>query len=329
MQFRTVLTPQQAPADFKVDQDNLILTIGSCFADEVGRRLKQRFFNIEVNPAGTLFNPLSICAEINRALQWRVFTDDDVRLHPEGNKYVSFSRHSKFSTPSAAELVARLNGQLNELAENLKQCDMLMLTLGSARCFKLKSSGEVVANCHKFPANDFEVVDLEVEDIETAMSLTITALLQYNPKIKIVLTVSPVRHIGYGLTADRLSKSTLIVACHKLARQFSESVLYFPAYEALTDDLRDYRFYADDMVHPSAVAADYVMELWASTFLSASLQGQLNSWAKLYNNASNGSVAPTKIIAATERLNPTLLTLQRVKKLCNTSQNENSGLRNI
>ncbi|MDE5934799.1 MAG: GSCFA domain-containing protein, partial [Muribaculaceae bacterium] len=134
--------------------------------------------------------------------------------------------------------------------------------------FRYIATGEIVGNCHKLPASEFELTDLTLEDITTDWHILITRLAEENPTLKIILTVSPVRHKAYGLVADRLSKSTLIMACHRIMAMHPDRVAYFPAYEIFTDELRDYRFYAADMVHPSEVGADYVYERFAETYLA-------------------------------------------------------------
>ncbi|MDE5647154.1 MAG: GSCFA domain-containing protein [Muribaculaceae bacterium] len=245
-----------------------VVTIGSCFAVEIGRRMLDRLYDIDINPAGTLFNPASVAATLDRILDGRLYGSDEL-VEDHAHIRHLMSHHSEFSSADPAEVLDRANSRLLRAAGMLRDDNaVLMVTLGSARAFRYIATGEIVGNCHKLPASEFELTDLTLEDITTDWHRLITRLARENPSLRIILTVSPVRHKAYGLVADRLSKSTLIMACHRIMAMHPDRVAYFPAYEIFTDELRDYRFYAADMVHPSEVGADYVYERFAETYLA-------------------------------------------------------------
>lgn len=246
-----------------------IVSLGSCFAAEIGRRLRDRLYDIDINPAGTIFNPASISATLRRILDRRLYTADELVEHPAGLWHL-ISHHSEFSSSDPAAVVHRANLRLLAAADAIVTADAtLIVTFGSARAFRYLATGEIAGNCHKLPSSAFELVDLSLEEITSEWDDMITRLAAFNPSLRVILTVSPVRHKAYGLVADRLSKSTLILACHRLKALHPNRVQYFPAYEIFTDELRDYRFYAADMVHPSDVGADYVFERFAQTYIHA------------------------------------------------------------
>lgn len=266
MRFRTEIQPLTGQQG-KISHDSHLWTIGSCFADNIGDRMLSEGFNIEVNPLGTLYNPLSILTSISNLATGRQYSPTD--FFPHEGKYRSFDFHSIFSraTPElAAEFV---NSRLNELREKFQQLSTIILTFGSARCFRLKTTGQAVANCHKQHPDSFRIDDLSVDICVEAISETLSLLRRVCPNLRqAILTVSPIRHKAYGLHADKLSKATLLLACEKICLADPDFATYFPSYEIMMDDLRDYRFYAADMVHPSEVAVDYIYEIFSQTFFS-------------------------------------------------------------
>lgn len=284
-----------------ISHDSRIVTIGSCFSDTIGNRLRECLFDVAVNPMGTLFNPASIAAEIERAVAGENFVMLDAVMAPEHDKWVCFNRHSSISAKEADTLVERLNANIAETRKSLIGADIVVLTLGSARCFIHKQRGVAVANCHRFHPDTFRVEDMNVGEIVCRLESAMTSLRTVNPAVKFVLTVSPVRHASYGLAADRLSKSRLIVSAHEIAETIP-STIYFPAYEILTDDLRDYRFYDSDLVHPTAMAADYVFDKFAKSFMKPELQGKLTSWRKLARFADESTIDESDLIERARQL---------------------------
>ncbi len=266
MQFRTEISPLP---DLRgaIDHSSRVWTIGSCFADNIGDRMLAEGFDIEVNPLGTLYNPLSILNSIAALIEGKVYTPAD--FFPHEGKFRSYDFHSIYSRPTAEEAAELVNSRLTQLHEGLQQLSTLILTFGSARCFRLKSTGQAVANCHKQHPDLFRVDDLSVETCVEAISETISLMTRVCPELsRVILTVSPIRHKTYGLHTDKLSKATLLLACERVRQSDPSLILYFPSYEIMMDDLRDYRFYASDMVHPSEVAVDYIYDLFSRTFYS-------------------------------------------------------------
>lgn len=252
--------------------------IGSCFTDNVGERLARRHFDVDVNPFSTLFNPLSIASAINDALDGRRFDESD--LTSRDGRYATFDRHSEFSDFDREALVGRLNVSTAAAAESLGRCDVLILTFGSAIAFRHVATGHVVANCHKADASLFDRERVTIEASVEAIGGVISRLKTMRPSMITILTVSPVRHSGYGLVEDRLSKSRLALACDRLTSELADTI-YFPAYEIVVDDLRDYRFYADDLTHPSTAAVDYVYEIFSESFMTRETRALGEKWRKL------------------------------------------------
>lgn len=274
MKWRTEISRPQI--DAVVNHDTSIVMIGSCFTDEIGHRLQSQLFDVKVNPLGTLFNPISIADAINDALDNRIFEVDE--LFEVDGTWRTLRRHSRFSSSDRDATLQMLNSSLSDTREQLLNADFLIVTFGSAIGHRHISSGNVVANCHKLPAEKFFVEKLSVAQITLQWSKLLHKLFELNPKLNVIFTVSPVRHIGYGLERDRLSKSTLIVAVNDL---LNERVKYFPSYEIVVDDLRDYRWYADDMVHPSKQAVDYVYDIFRQSVMTPATISQADRWGKL------------------------------------------------
>lgn len=274
MKWRTEISIPQL--DATINHDTSMLLIGSCFTDEIGQRLRSQMFDVAVNPLGTLFNPISIANAINDALDDKQFSVDE--LFEVDGTWRTLRRHSRFSLADRDATLSLLNDSLRSARYRLLSADQLIVTFGSAIVHRHIPSGSVAANCHKLPTEQFSVERLSVSDITETWQKLLNRLFALNPQLKVLFTVSPVRHIGYGLERDRLSKSTLIVAVNEL---LGERVEYFPSYEIVVDDLRDYRWYADDMVHPSAQAVDYVYEIFRQSVMTPTTIVQAERWGKL------------------------------------------------
>lgn len=235
------------------------MMIGSCFAENIGNYLEELCFPIMVNPFGILYNPISISNSLEILLKWKKFTVEDLFL--SNGLYHSFFHHSRFSGTDAAETLEGINNNIAEASELLKNCHQLFITFGTSWVFKNKESGIVVSNCHKLPAATFERYRLSVEQIAGMWIPLIDELKRVNPNLHLIFTVSPIRHLKDGAHENQLSKSTLLLAIEGLISKFgNELISYFPSYELMLDDLRDYRFYAADMTHPSDVATDFIRE---------------------------------------------------------------------
>lgn len=231
-----------------------LLFLGSCFADEIGSICHGLGFNAMVNPFGVLYNPVSIANAVRRLHDGTPFTHDEVIKVGE-EFYCTFSHNTDFWSPSEEALINNANGHLAEAHEHFVQSKWIILSLGTSWVFRDRASGAVVANCHKLPSQLFDRCCLSVE----AASKSLSDLLQAFPDKQFIFTVSPLRHLKDGLHGNQLSKSTLLLAVDQVCKDF-ENAHYFPAYEILLDELRDYRFYKEDMVHPTDQAVRYIWE---------------------------------------------------------------------
>ena len=246
-------------------RDRLLL-MGSCFATNIGTRLLEAKFACDVNPYGVLYNPLSISAALREALAGKVYAEAD--LYEHGGLWHSPMHHGDFSAPTAAEALARINARLEAMRAELSRPDVLLLTWGTAWVYEEARTGRIVGNCHKLPERCFCRRRLSVEEMVDDYTELLADLWKVNPGLKVVFTVSPIRHVRDGLHANQLSKAALLLAIASLEEKFPAAVCYFPAYEIVLDELRDYRFYAPDMVHPSDVAIDYVWERFCGACLT-------------------------------------------------------------
>ena len=265
MKFRTEITLGKYPA--KIGYENRVLALGSCFADEMARRLAAAKFAVEANPTGVLFNPLSIAEAIRSYADPKEVGREE--LHDDGGRWFHFGFHGDFSAPTADEALARMNAARRAGAEALRRADRVLLTLGTAWVYERE--GRAVANCHRQPAREFVRRRMGVDEVVGTLERLVAGPLAGRETI---VTVSPVRHLGDGLEGNAVSKATLRLAAEELAAGHA-SVHYFPAYEMLVDDLRDYRFYADDMVHPAPQAVTYVWEQFAEALLTDAARGRL------------------------------------------------------
>ncbi|MBR2031889.1 MAG: GSCFA domain-containing protein [Alistipes sp.] len=250
MRFRTEISLQ--PLAEGIDHSAKIFALGSCFAESISERLRRAKFSVTTNPFGVLFNPFSIADAIERLNNTRAFAVCEIR---EGrDTFFSFDAHSSLDGKTQTEIFANLNQAVAQGSKALHNVDWVILTFGTAWVYERE--GRVVANCHKQPAKEFERRRLSVEEIVERYCKLFEGILRDK---KVILTVSPVRHLGDGLQENSVSKAILRLAVEQLCEQF-ENAHYFPSFEILIDDLRDYRYYADDLAHPSKMAVDYVWE---------------------------------------------------------------------
>lgn len=257
--FRTEL--KLKPWSQRLDYSSRIVTLGSCFANNIAQRLTHSKFQVEDSPTGILFNPASIARNIELMIGGRGIAQESlVRL---GQRWVSYEAHSLLSGATAESAMDAINSALRIGSEAIAECDILIITLGTAWVYRLRSTDEVVANCHKQPSSLFRRELLSVDECVEALE----RIVAHAPR-RVLFTLSPIRHIGDGLEDNSLSKSTLRVAIDRVCKAHPERVQYFPSYEIMLDDLRDYRFYASDMLHPSDVAIDYIVNKFYDTALS-------------------------------------------------------------
>lgn len=262
----------------KLGLENKIMILGSCFANEIGSILKSSGFNISVNPFGTLYNPISIANSLQRLSDRTHFEENeviDISLHSTTGdrtesetigKFCTFSHHSSFAKSSPEEFLANANMRLAQDGEHFKNCDTIIITLGTSWVFRHIQLNNIVSNCHKIHPKEFtrEFIDHN-ETFET-----INRLVKKYPHKHFIFTVSPIRHLKDGAHGNQLSKASLLLAVQRLVEANPEKCSYFPAYEIMLDELRDYRFYAEDMVHPSELAVKYIFDRFKESCINPS-----------------------------------------------------------
>jgi hypothetical protein len=277
------LTLAAKPADYKISYPNKIMLIGSCFTENIGSKLQHHLFDTNENPHGILFNPISVCNSINDIIINKSYTDHDLFLLNE--VWNSWHHHSRFSGITKASALEKINTSINEANIFLKKANCLIITLGSSWLYCLNenapsSNGVVVANNHKAPAQWFSKKLMSAEDLVLKINSLIQQLAIFNPQLNIIFTISPVRHLREGLVENNRSKAVLIQAVHEIVGMH-ENISYFPAYEYVIDDLRDYRFYAEDLVHPNYSATNYVWDKFTETYMSIETQTVMKQIAEL------------------------------------------------
>ncbi len=254
MEFRLEFTPK--PFVQKINHAHKLFLAGSCFTEQIGNKLAAHKFQIIDNPHGILFNPVSIAKSMVSYIEDKRYTKEDLFFKDE--LWGSWDHHTRFSSLDAGESLQKINESQAAAHAFLKDADWLLLTLGSAFVYELENK-QVVANCHKMPTDKFRKRLLSSEEVITTLDTLVYRLRQFNPKLQLIFTVSPVRHLRDGFVENNRSKATLLNAVHHITDKF-EKIAYFPSYELIIDDLRDYRFYAEDMVHPNYAATNYVWE---------------------------------------------------------------------
>lgn len=261
MKFRTEIEPVKTRHSIGIDQP--LLMLGSCFTDNVGQRLAIDGFDVLHNPLGPLYNPMSLAQCIRRAFAGQYYTEVDLVPGPRGWHCLDYA--SRYSGEDAAELLTRLNRDFGTVVDRLAnpRLHTLIVTFGSSYVFERQ--GAVVGNCHKFPATEFRRRRLSVKEIVDTWATMVGSLPD---NIDIIFTVSPIRHLADGLHGNEVSKATLLLALEELYPHYPLRAGYFPSYEIMLDDLRDYRFYAADMKHPSEVAVDYIYDIFTNTYVT-------------------------------------------------------------
>jgi hypothetical protein len=280
--FRTIVKAEKPP--FTITHQDRIMTIGSCFSENIGRYFERYKFHIHINPFGQQYNPYSITNAINRLLSPTPYTETDLIYQDE--LYHSYDHHGDFSKASKEETLDNINSNMSVAAQSLKTTSVLMLTFGTSHYFRRKETGKVVSNCHKVPGSHFDFELMKPDEIVTELEKTFTALWKINPAVKIILTVSPVRYFAFGHYENSVSKAHLFTAIHALREKYLQ-LYYFPAYEIVMDDLRDYRFYAEDMLHPNHQATAYVWEAMSQALLPPFTQNLLKELDEIVTAANH------------------------------------------
>lgn len=318
--FRTALKAQPAP--FQISHEDRIMLVGSCFTEHIGERLAAFKLPILTNPFGIVYNPASMIQGLERLAAGRHFFQEQDIFEYAG-LWHSWAHHGRFSKPDKDEMLAGINAAYTEAVGFLQQTTRLLLTFGTADVFMLKessaaphgkkASARIVANNHKMPAALFSERRLTVPEIVHSTVELLQKLKSSNEALEVVLTVSPVRHLRSGMVANQRSKATLVLACEEICQRLPYAH-YFPAYEMLLDDLRDYRFYAADMVHPSEVAIQYIWDFFSNSFFSPQTKilneriGKISSAAKhrpFHPNTAEYRAFAQSQLAAIEQLRQT------------------------
>lgn len=251
--------------DFNVSYKSKNMFIGSCFTENIGKKLKQAKFEVDINPFGIVYNPISVKNSLQNLIENKNFIEEDIFYFNE--RWNSYSHHGKFAFPNKEETLININARVKQSSINLQNTDYLFITFGTAWVYELAKTKQVVSNCHKVPAKEFKKRILTVSEIVKIYSQLLQKLEEFNPKIKLIFTISPVRHLKDGFSENNLSKSTLKLAINEIVNT-NTNCFYFPAYEIMLDDLRDYRFYNSDLLHPNETAINYIFNYFAKSFFN-------------------------------------------------------------
>ena len=277
MKFRTEISV--SPSDFKLSHACKIAMQGSCFAENMASKFLNAGFSIDLNPFGIAYNPLSLSQNLDRLSDNKRYVPDE--LFEDNGIYHSFSHHSRFSGTDSNEVLNKINSRMEQASAFLRTAHLLIVTFGTAFVYRLQSNGSVVSNCHKLPAKLFSYKRLTIEEIVREWDGLIVRLQTLYPSLRILFTVSPIRHWKDGAHENQLSKSILLLSVEELLRNHSHCS-YFPAYEILLDDLRDYRFYTEDMLHPSSQAIDYVWKKFAEAWFDNETLKKARDFEKIH-----------------------------------------------
>ena len=290
LQTKIKLTPQEN----QIDYNSKILLMGSCFVENMGAKLEYFKFQTLLNPFGILFHPIAVEKLVFRALNDTVFTEKDLFFFNE--QWHCFEVHSVLSNSSKEGLLLQMNERLIELKEFLLKATHIIFTFGTAWVYRYNETNSVVANCYKIPQQQFSKELLSIEEITASINRTVSIIKKVNPKVDFVLTVSPVRHLKDGFVENTRSKSHLITAIHNFINQQDQisnlQSLYFPSYEIMMDELRDYRFYKEDMVHPNTTAIQIIWEAFSEVWIADETQSLQKEIASIQSGLKHRSFNP-------------------------------------
>lgn len=302
MKFRTELLI--SPFSFTIDHSKSVVLLGSCFSENIGQRLKSFYFNTKVNPHGTVFNPHSLAQILEIALEKQAVPSDFICS--VNGLYKSYLHHSSLFAHCEKDLQSAVALKNTELLATIRQCQTVFITLGTSYVYSLTNGSGVVNNCQKQAQNLFSKRLLSPSEIKDSIEKTIALLKQLNPMVQLVFTLSPVRHIKDGFAENNLSKALLLAGIHSVLKK-STNCHYFPSYELVIDDLRDYRFYEKDLIHPNELAIDYIWQKFESAFFIKKTQ-EINRKIERLNAAlkhrilANSIVEKQKFIASSLQL---------------------------
>ena len=306
---------------FNISHQDRLMFAGSCFADQIGAKMKDHGWDACVNPFGVLYNPSSIASGCKRLLQPEPFVESDL-FEYEGI-YHSFMHHGQFSGRSVEEALVKINDHLSVAASYLSTISYLVITFGTSSVYRSKSDGRIVANCHKLPAIHFDRTLLTVNQIVDEWSDLLEKFRSVNDSLKVIFTVSPIRHWKDGAHANQISKSILLLAEQALTEKYNGWTSYFPAYELMMDELRDYRFYAEDMFHPSTQAIEYIWERFLETYMDDDTKEDVKEVEMIHRNISHRPFMPSTE-AYQQFLKQTLIKIRRLQEknpyICMTNE---------
>lgn len=285
--YRTVLPA--TPVPFRIGHEDQVLLIGSCFTEHLGRRLSATKFSALLNPNGIVYNPASVSSCLD-SLVGNIQTRED-ELFEYGGLWHSWKHHGVFSGTDKYRTLSGMQHAEDQASAFLLGCNRLILTFGTAEVHQLVSNKQIVANNHKAPASWFTTRRLGVQEIAQSLTSSLKVLFDRNPDLRVVLTVSPVRHLRSGMAENQRSKAALILACAELEAAFP-NCCYFPAYELVLDDLRDYRFYASDMIHPGDTAIQYIWTRFRQTFFDAATDALVGRLERLHQAVNHRPIHP-------------------------------------
>ncbi len=285
--MRTELRAEKA--GFAINHRDKILAIGSCFAENIGKNLNNACIETLINPFGIVYNPLSIVEQLRCVSGDFYFDEGNTEFHNE--LFFSYLFHSNFSKTQKNIFLETAQSAITNAKTHFKTCNYLLITLGTAQVFFEKKSRKPVANCHKIPSENFIKRRIDIDEIVAALSDCIDDLLQEKPTLQIIFSVSPVRYLREGMIASQRSKARLLLATEAICEKYA-NCHYFPAYEYLLDDLRDYRFYADDYLHPNQQAINYIWQKFSETFFSSETIALNQQIAKIKQAQNHNALHP-------------------------------------
>ncbi len=281
--FQTVVDIPKFSWETGYSKKNIFM--GSCFAENVGNKMAALKYNVDINPFGILYNPVSVANGIMILLNQKEFVKSDLIQH--NGLWHSFFHHGKFSFSEKGKTLEAINSRIKTSSDYLINANFLFITFGTAWVYKYKTTGETVSNCHKIPAQQFERVRLSVNKIVDEYQKLLTEMEKKNPGLKVIFTVSPIRHWKDGAIENQRSKSTLLLAIDKIINKNKNSCAYFPSFEIVMDELRDYRFYAADMIHISEVAIQHIWGKFEAALISGEDQNISKKVAKIIAAANH------------------------------------------
>ncbi|MGQ9620627.1 MAG: GSCFA domain-containing protein [Bacteroidales bacterium] len=288
MDFRTISSIE--PSERKITYPSAVIFIGSCFAMEIGQKMAEAKMKVMINPSGTVYNPVSIGNAIDIIISKKVFTREN--LFHYDNLYHSFYHYTDFTSSDPDEALEKINSSTVLTHNFLKKAGFMFVTFGTARVYRLRETGMIVSNCHKLPSDMFTNELLTVDYIYEFWASLLERIANFNNKLKVIFTVSPVRYLKDGAHGNQISKSILFLAIEQLLAHHTVPA-YFPAYELLMDDLRDYRFYAGDMVHPSDSAIDYIFDSFKNTFFDSDTAALYNEVTEIIKARKHRLISPS------------------------------------